>query len=167
MLKKISEQIAYKRTELTSARIGLADLRYRLHEVETGLLRGVAYSELGKNEQERKLALDQLLRSDDEWKAHHLACHEAELRALELEGELESLGDIRRGEEWAIRAALADLPSHDAPPGSDRAVFDERATELRVVEAAHRFQPPARDLPDDAELAALVAQGWPDDRIPF
>ena len=169
----IATDLSTARRQLTTARVGLADVQFRLAEAEAETLCGVEYAALGKNEGERKLALERLLRDNATWLALHHAVHEAKMRVLELEGEVSAIEDQRRGEEWAIRAALAegsDPLTTEHTPGSDKEAFDDRLTEhatRKVVQ--YRQRPAARVLHDVAppEPLPTVDELWPSSEFPF
>lgn len=153
MMRAIAKQVADKRLQVSRSAVTVKTLEHQLEERQIAVLSQVNYSELGKNESERKLRQEVLLREDAEWKALYDALHIERLNLARLEDELESLRDLRRGEEWLVRAALAGLDVPTDGRRVDDAIFDDAATEYRTIEASERFQrrppvppaPPVRD----------------------
>jgi hypothetical protein len=162
-IKDLAHQIARVQGELGEAEVGKADLEYRLSEAASSVLRNLDYTALGSNEATRKMGLEQKLRDDPTWAALSVSLHEAKLRVMRLASELERLKELRRGEEWAIRAQLVaqDDGLHDREPGSDPAL-DERMIDDRVKRVV-QYRPRKRQFKEVP--VPTVDELWPENQL--
>lgn len=123
---ELAQAIALVRDSVIDFQVARLKAEQVMSEREYLNMLGVEYSTLGKNEGERAIAKERLLRDDEVWFAAH---NEAQMYKVNLaiaEGTLNRYLDIRRGMEWDVRARLVAQSNNasDAPIGSDAELDD-------------------------------------------
>lgn len=123
---QLAQAIALVRDSVIDFQVARLKAEQVMAEREFVVMSEVEYSTLGKNEGERAIAKERLLRDDEAWFAAH---NEAQMYKVNLaiaEGTLNRYLDIRRGMEWDVRARLVahSQNSTDAPIGSDAELDD-------------------------------------------
>jgi hypothetical protein len=141
-MRELARQIGDKRLMVSDSARAVKALEYTLEERQIDVLGATDYKALGSNEAERKVKQEALLRQDPQWKATHDALHSERSLFMKLEGELKALEDVRRGEEWLIRAALAGLEIPSDSEHVDDDAFVDYAVERKVAESTRRPPPP-------------------------
>lgn len=115
-LKKLPEELATNRKDLTKAQDRMQKADKRLYSLEKGVIQAAGgWSALGKNDKERELALSDLLDANQSYQAILIVRDEALSRVRTLRDQLDSLKE----EMSALRSRVRLLTALLATEGED------------------------------------------------
>jgi hypothetical protein len=127
-LRELGTRLAGLQTLRGELLVDRTGLKQRLSEIELDVLQGGVE---GKNEEIRKLTRANMLLANSEWRDTDESLRNTETMLIAIEAQIAHFSELRRAEEWLIRAALAGLPLFSDEPLSD-GVFEDRAIEKRI-----------------------------------
>lgn len=127
-LRTLGKQLAELQLERGRNLEDRVDLKSRLAEIELQLLPD---GPQGKNEEERKRFRIGVLNANERWSDTNENLERVEMALIKTEAQIAYYSELRRAEEWLIRAALAGLSVSSDAPLSD-GVFEDRAIEKRI-----------------------------------
>jgi len=137
------EQYVQTLRERASVALALAQGEERLKELEAQIAQENDYRSLGKNDTERRHAFTVLLAEAPEYQRVKQEVWQLRERLSEFDVRLEELKALRRAEEWAIRARLADALAAIAGRNVSDTTVDDVAMDVGAVRAADSQWPTA------------------------
>ncbi len=163
MIRELAQDIAEATARLTQARVEQMELKYQCELAERDTLHGIDYKGLGSNEAERKLRMEELLANSSNLQQLREMLHQNAKEVLLLEGKLEEVVALRRGEEWAGRLLQAEaLLQRGRTQGTDRDVAE--GVEEALEEATYAATIDTLWGPNDDEATPIVDY---DVEVPF